>query len=159
MELTKNERLILINQYTILKHLDAIDPDTYNKFVEILENGYEIYYSYFDDQVYGNFPKTESSFVLDALDMLFHMQQVTINHDTLFHGFDGNYETDYMGYAQYVLNTDEGFPSLRRDDNNNNCNSHMQKVGKYKIWVMEWKNSADMYNLTQSDVDRIVSSY
>ncbi|MBI6636170.1 YfbU family protein, partial [Pseudomonas paralactis] len=49
IQLTKKDRLILINQYKILASLDKDDESHYLELIQILENGYSIFYPMIDE--------------------------------------------------------------------------------------------------------------
>ena len=69
MELTKKERLILYNQYEILKKLDPDGEENYKIDQEILINGFKANY---DDLASGFMDETSvevSEFVIDVLQM------------------------------------------------------------------------------------------
>ena len=42
MQLEKKDRLILINQYTILQLLDPDNKDSYEENIEVLRDGYQL---------------------------------------------------------------------------------------------------------------------
>ena len=69
MHFTKKERLILINQYKILSKLCPDDSEHYNELREILEDGYEIFYSQIDEWISQDMSKSEGEFVLEILNL------------------------------------------------------------------------------------------
>ena len=117
MELSKKERLFLYNQYEILKILNADDADmvkTYEKNQKILLNGFKYNYDDFVTWVMDDISEDISNFVWDVLQMysvimdsystLDEEHQHLINERRIkFQGFDGNEESDYYLYANFVL--------------------------------------------------------
>lgn len=66
MQFTKKERLSLINQYKILSKLYPEDSEHYDELREILEDGYEVFYSQISDWISQDMPENAGRFVLDV---------------------------------------------------------------------------------------------
>ena len=112
MEISKKDRVILRNQYQILSALNKDEADHYNELIEILENGYEIFYSRIDEWISDEMPIKEGKFVLDILDLYRAIEDLKrsskdekLNRHlhSYFAGFDGNNETEYMGFARFLI--------------------------------------------------------
>lgn len=114
MELTKKDRLILINQYQILKRLDPDSAKQYEQAIEILTNGYTLLYSRLGAGL------TDSELCADkaqlVMDIIGACQAIeaykSANPDdkevsghawAKFRGFDANTEAEYLGYARFLL--------------------------------------------------------
>ena len=69
MELTKIERLSLINQYLILEKLYPEEKEHYSELRQALENGYTLHYSWCFDFLSDDMPIDECKKVLDILDL------------------------------------------------------------------------------------------
>jgi uncharacterized protein YfbU (UPF0304 family) len=114
MKLDEKDRLILINQYRILTLLDPEHTDEYEERLEILRSGYEVFYDSLDESLCKNMPKNEGQFVLDLLSLYRIVEKhkndnpddidVTNHRMATFNGFDGNYETEYMGFVRFLIN-------------------------------------------------------
>ncbi|GAA0100804.1 YfbU family protein [Paraclostridium bifermentans] len=149
MELTKKERLILYNQYEILKKLDPDGEDLYDRDQEILINGYKINYP---DLVCGFTDETSediSEFVIDVLQMyrILNNSYNELNYedkekirlyDISFKGFDGNEEIDYYKYADFYLNKLDRFDELKELEYFE-VNSHSNMLDNYMRMVSSWK--------------------
>lgn len=149
MELTKKERLILYNQYEILKSLNPDEKEYYERDQEILINGFK--YNYTD--LVGGFmdetPEEISQFVIDVLQMyrvlnnsydkLNEDEKSQIDlYDISFKGFDGNEETDYYFYAKFYIEKLDNFGDLK-ESKWYAINSHGNMLNDYIKMVSLWK--------------------
>jgi uncharacterized protein len=162
----KFERRLLANQYQILSLLDQNNADHYEKMQEALEKGYE---SYYHDEIFGwifdGLAESESTLVIDAMDMYFAIQRAydalddkaeTEEWRTKFPGFDGNHETAYMGYARFVVEKEGRFRFLKpyKED----FNSHTPMLDRYRRMIDNWKLTSNHYELTQEEIIAILDS-
>lgn len=168
MELTEKERLILYNQYEILKRLDSDGEDYYNVKQEILINGFKANYN---DLVYGFMQETPvevSEFVIDVLQMysilndsfrqLNEEDRNEIDlYDISFKGFDGNEETDYYVYAKFFLEDLGRFDELKESEHYA-INSHRNMIDKYRRMLSYWEEvRTGRYNLlTLTNIQYII---
>ena len=166
MALNKFERRLLANQYQILSMLDQNNAEHYEKLQEALEKGYE---SYYHGEIFGwifeGLSESESTLVIDAMDMYFAIQRA---YDTLddkaeieerrteFPGFDGNHETAYMSYARFVVEREGRFSHLKsfRAD----FISHTPMLDRYRRMIDNWKLTANQYDLTPDEITAILDS-
>ena len=161
MDLTKKDRLLLINQYRILATLNKEDDAHYLELIEILERGYEVFYSLVHEWVSDDMPTTEGRFVLDVLDLYRAIEDVKrstkderlVKHDySYFRGFDGNNEAAHMGFSRFLIETQGKFPEqkpyLLRTGG---LNSHMPMIPKYErmLEVAEGLTSIRQMSLDQ----------
>ena len=149
MELTKKERLILYNQYEILKKLDPHGEENYKIDQEILINGFKANY---DDLASGFMDETSvevSEFVIDVLQMyrtlnnsyreLNEEEKNEINlYDISFKGFDGNEEIDYYMYANFYLEDLGRFDELKESEHYA-IDSHRNMVNRYRRMLSLWE--------------------
>jgi len=149
MELTEKERLILYNQYEILKLLNPEEKEYYERDQEILINGFK--YNY-DNLVEGFMNETSeevSQFVIDVLQMhrvlnnsydkLKDDEKSQIDlYDISFKGFDGNEEIDYYVYAKFYLEKLDRFGELK-ESKYYAVNSHTNMLNDYRKMVSLWK--------------------
>lgn len=138
IELSKKDRLFLINQYRILALLDKDEADYYQKCITILERGYEFHYYNLDQVVDTPMSTEESREILDILDMFrvlkdsykkledkSGIEEWQIN----FGGFDGNNEAGEMGYVRFLAEQDERFTDVIDPMK---CNSHCPSIDRYR---------------------------
>lgn len=173
MELSKKERLILYNQYEILKLLNKNDKYTVEKYElnqEILSNGYKYNYGDLVEWMFNDTPDNISEFVWDVFSMYrslhnsYHelsseyKDQVDLD-DITYQGFDGNEESDYYSYANFILEDMKRFDEIY---NNGivELNSHSHKVPAYKKMLNTWsKIRNDKYSkLTLNQINEIINS-
>lgn len=159
MKLDKKDRLILINQYKILAKLEVSDSSYYKELIQILENGYEIFYALLDQWIDDEMSIEESRFVLNVLDLYRAIedikrkskdQKLLDHHYGIFPGFDGNNESEYLGFTRFLIEVQgkyqEQKPYFYQNDH---LNSHCPMVNKYKRMLDLSKNE----NIWQMDVE------
>jgi uncharacterized protein len=153
MKLTDVERTLLINQLSILKILDPNDARRYDEKLEILRDGYEIFY----DDVVGNLSTVSDEdcrFVIQVLTMYRQLNNYIRKHPedvevakhpwARFAGFSGNDETMLMAFTQFLIKTqgkfDEQLPNERDTDG---FNSHAPLRGIYERMLAVYKALKD----------------
>lgn len=126
MKLTKldvKDRLILINQYKILSKLEPTEANYYKELIEILENGYEIFYSLLNQWIDEEMPRDKSRLVLDILDLyraLEDLKRKTKDDRLLkhfygkFNGFDGNNESEYLSFTRFLIEVQGKFQEQKQ---------------------------------------------
>lgn len=139
--LDKKDRILLINQYKILAALNIEERDRYQELIEILENGYSIFYSEIDYWVSEEMPSEEGKFVLEILDLYRAIEdikrsnkdeRIRTHRNAYFRGFDGNNETEYMGFCRFLIETQGKFQEQKHYlIKNDNLNSHMPMIPTY----------------------------
>jgi len=168
MELTIKERIQLINQYNILASLNPSDTNHYEELIEILENGYEIFYSQIEGWVSESMPSSEGKFVLDVLSLYRAIEDykrqnpshaLEEHHWGHFVGFDGNNETAYMGFARFLIHKQKKFSEQKKYlEINDDCNSHSQTVEFYKRMLVKWEEMDKKFELNDEEVHKILGS-
>lgn len=164
MKLSPTERLILINQYTILERVDPDSAISHRNARHVLERNYEMHIEHLGEWISEEpFTAKQSKWVFDVLDMHLAMQDAQGHFpsnsgvspdDVTFLGFDGNYETQYLGYTRYIVNDEGRWPSLKGGD----FNSHVPMIETYKRRLGEWNKSADRLHLSKDDIVRILAA-
>ncbi|WP_314915148.1 YfbU family protein [Acinetobacter harbinensis] len=145
MKLTKldvKDRLILINQYKILSKLEPTEANYYKELIEILENGYEIFYSLLNQWIDEEMPRDKSRLVLDILDLyraLEDLKRKTKDDRLLkhfygkFNGFDGNNESEYLSFTRFLIEVQGKFQEQKQYYyENDHLNSHCPMLDKYE---------------------------
>lgn len=169
MDLSKQERLFLYNQYDILERLNPEEAETYRNYKTILQNGYKLHYSDMVEWFSDEMSEEASELVIDVLDMYSALLNSYENlqdkegvdeRRITFPGFDGNHETTYLGYTRFFLNDLERFSELRQTGHGG-YNSHRQMVPKYRDMVDMWKlkdPELRFSNLTKEEINEIINA-
>lgn len=168
MDLTKKDRVFLINQYRILAALNSDEADHYNELIEILQSGYEIFYSMIDEWVSDDMPSDECKFVLDILSIYRVIEdlkrsskngKLISHHFAYFMGFDGNNETQHMSFARFLINEQGKFGEqqqyLRKNDG---LNSHMPMIEKYRRMISKWKELGEKWQFSEDQALEILEA-
>lgn len=107
--LTKIERRILANQERILAKLEPGESDHHERLATIYEAGYQLEYS----DALGHYEEVPASICREVLDIMSMYEFLQMSYDdlsdkdgveerdVLFPGFDGNNESDHLGYANF----------------------------------------------------------
>ncbi|EOG1897516.1 MULTISPECIES: YfbU family protein [Acinetobacter calcoaceticus/baumannii complex] len=161
IELTDKERLFLANQHEILGHLNKDNSDYHFKLAEQLRDGHEWLYSQSFDNFSENLPDDAAELVLNIL-QIYEMIQDTYDglsdksliseHQIKFPGFDGNNETEFMGFVD-ALEKDNRFVDVIQTGNRN---SHSPKVHVYERMIAKWQAFGKPYNLTTEQLIEIL---
>ncbi|WP_420001764.1 YfbU family protein [Acinetobacter sp. LF10] len=161
IELTDKERLFLANQHEILSHLDADNSDYHLKLAEQLRDGHKWLYSQSFDNFSENLSDDDAELVLnilqiyqmieDAYDGLSDKSLIS-EHQIKFPGFDGNNETEFMGFVD-ALEKSHCFTDVIQ---NGHRNSHSAKVHVYKRMIAKWQEFGEPYSLTKEQLIEIL---
>lgn len=166
LELSKKDRVLFINQYEILKVLDADNADHYEELIEILTNGYAIFFSKVDEWVFDEMDVSQGRLVLDTLDMYRafanHFREnpgsPSAQHDwATFRGFDGNEETEYMSFACFLIEKQGKFDE-QRENENVGFNSHSPSLPKYRRMLAAWQDNDRAFDLDAAQVAQILDA-
>jgi len=154
MELSRFERLVLWNQYEMLRLSGKGDCDYYAKCQIILSSGFEGEYEYVANIVHRDVLSiSECSFVSDVLNMFDALSRIGElggeKLDTVmskFSGFDGNSETELMSYANFLIEKQQKWTYLGIK----NFNSHMPMRRSYDRMLSVFKSIplAEQFSLT-----------
>ena len=166
MNLSKEQRLILINQYEILKHLNPNDTEYYDEYIATLKIGATYKYSMFEEIVEDEKSEEFQEFVWSVLDMFSYMKSAYRNlsdeykqkislEKILYQGFDGNEEGSYYSYANYIFK-DMGLYTDIYKECKNCLNAHRNMVWRYSNMLKKLNECNDKYNLNIDDLLRIV---
>ncbi|MCY7964988.1 YfbU family protein [Bacillus inaquosorum] len=175
LELTKAQRVILINQMEILKKLQPSKEEEYDKYIEILDRGYTPYYSEIFGEPDEELDKDISRQVFDVFDMYqalyFDYQNLTedereqINEkDVLFKGYDGNNESQYS-FAHFVVFEMERYKFIKElldEGKIESMNSHRGMAGHYKELlnryhrIREENNKKHQRRLTLEQIKEVI---
>jgi uncharacterized protein len=160
--LSKAERLVLVNQYKTLQAVNAADEHMvkhYHRLEEIFERGYvQLYGTAFSD-LWDELPPEVSEEALSILDMhramLWSLGQSPNPKDVervKFIGFDGNNESDHLGFAEFFTQDGDKYKELHIFD------SHHVTLPRYRRMLEEWKRMERNPHLTREQIDRILEA-
>ena len=164
IKLSRFERLVLTNQYSILEKVDPEYAEHYGRYREALQQGYELEYQdiahLIDEHTRA---EDDCRFVMDVLDMhrVLHFSyrdlkdKSGVDPDQIaFRGFDGNNEAAQLRYMRYLRAQDKW---QELGDPGGDFNSHMPTLGRYREMLKRWKQSKDESRLTKEDILRITA--
>lgn len=169
MELSKKDRVILINQYRILSHLDSENSRNYEEIIEVLQNGYTIFYSMVDEWVSDEMSIDEGHFVIEILNIYRQIEgykkknpddkEISEHLYSVFAGFDGNEEGKFFGFVRFLIEKKgdwgEQKPYWRETDG---LNSHAPMVDKYKRMIAKWKGTGGGYDFDRERILEILKA-
>ncbi|MGG5870195.1 YfbU family protein [Pseudomonas peli] len=160
----KLKRYELINQLLILEKLYPEEADYYSRNRKALENGYELHYSWLTENINDGLSEEQCKEVLDILDMYrsitFSWQRLhdgeEIPENLKFRGFDGNNETELMGYVQYFIIELDRFEELKYGKEHPYFNSHHPTLEMYRRMLTIWKEYD--FDLTNEQIASIMEA-
>lgn len=137
MNLTDIQRYILMNQFDILAKVsnDEYDEKRFKYASEVVYNGYTKLYS----DIFPTLSREDDfQIVFDILNMysdLLHsynkLKETSIDRKkVIFKGLDGNEETKYYLFAQFLVEEADRYPEFKELPNG--FNSHANMIPKYK---------------------------
>ncbi len=160
--ISKTDRLQLVNQYKILHALHADEEylsKHYEKLAEIFERGYiDLYHEAFNE-LWDELTPEVSEEVLTILDMhralLWSLGQNPNPKDVervKFLGFDGNNESEQLGFAKFFTKDGDRYEELRI------FNSHHPTLARYRKMLAEWKRMGRKPDLTKDQIESILDA-
>lgn len=167
VRLTEQERLIIGNQLLILEKLYPEDASYYAVQRKAVEQGYTLHYS---DLTSGYFDEMSEARCREVIDILQMYRCIDSNlrkpenadlqehHMSRFNGFDGNYETSEMLYAQYFILDLDRFEELRYGSEHPDWNTHMPVLDTYRRMLDVWKPLERQWNLTHEQLESILEA-
>jgi hypothetical protein len=169
IKLSINERLLLINQFTILKNIENDDitglmnKSYYDRNIKILENGYELeYFSIYND-IEEPLSYEGCNFVYSVLnmyrDLYFSFENIKNNtkildSDIKFKGFDANdiIEGAYISYAKYIIDDLKKYEEIKKYLGNS-FNSHCPMTYKYNNMLRKYEKYKKEKNINFFHID------
>lgn len=113
-------------------------------------------------------PSEKGRFVLDVLDLYRAIEdvkrstkdeRVTSHRNSFFRGFDGNYETECMGFCRFLIETQGKFqeqkPYLLKNDN---LNSHMPMIPTYQRMLQKKSELGISFSLSPEEALQIMDA-
>jgi uncharacterized protein YfbU (UPF0304 family) len=158
VSLSRIERLLLFNQYRILEVLVPDLTDTYRMYQEILENGFEFEYDEILKNIYKEtLSEEDSKQIIKVLVMYQALRRSGLpEEETTFGGYDGNNETDFMSYVDFLYLAQGKFrdviPSRDR------INSHTPMKDAYRRMLAKWREYREDRELTKEHAQEILDA-
>lgn len=159
LSLSRQERLILANQYQILGLLDAGDADDFAQMREIVQRGYAIHYSELDEWFYLEMEASRSREILDILNMFRALMNakgrgLSVSEKLHFAGLDANEESPEYGYVKFLVETMRRFTEVDLEV----LNSHWPLMPRYRAMLTAWRKGGEKYDLTQAGINSIAAA-
>ena len=167
IKLTDTERLLLANQYEILSLLTIDDEyvrEDYARKAQTLRDGYERIYRQYFDGLSENLLQDKADHVLTILgiysDMYASYRELPdksgIEEDRLhFPGFDGNNESDLLGFAEALRKHDRFVETIGPSAKN----SHIPTTEKYKKMIRKFEElGKPRYPYTREQIAAILDA-
>lgn len=166
LKLTEVERLILLNQYKILKAIepDGDDVEHYDEAMEILRSGYESEYRELAS-MFTSVSGDDCDFVYRVLAMysaITYCRRGTADAKAnapfaRFAGFDGNNEAALLGFARFLFKS-ERYPEVAEGSETDGFNSHMPTRQIYERMLTVYDKVKDAIELTEEQVVLIIQA-
>jgi uncharacterized protein YfbU (UPF0304 family) len=163
MELSKQERLILSNQYRILERLYPKNKKDFARCRTVVERGYALDYDEISEDICDEMSIEESQRVLDILSMYSALDSSAKKLDyepkekIVFRGFDGNNEPNEMNYTSFYVDDLEKFPEIEKITQSPDYNSHIPTLTLYEMMLDEWNKCKNKNDLTEEEIERILN--
>jgi uncharacterized protein YfbU (UPF0304 family) len=162
------DRLLLINQYTILQHLDP-ENTQYAEFLEIVTHGYEHAYSEITEWINEPMSADAGKLVYDVLSLYRAIEHYKSKNpeDTevgehawgSFAGFDGNNETEFVTFTNFVINKQGKFSEQQhRKGETDGFNSHSPTLDSYRGMLRCWASRGKNVTLSRDDALEILNA-
>jgi uncharacterized protein YfbU (UPF0304 family) len=145
MQLSREARWMLRNQYRILERLDPDAADECRRAITVLERGYSFEYHALSEWIEEPMSEEDCREVIDILEM---HRELRWGFDDLadktavdaraveFRGFDGNHESRQLGYARFLLEDEDKWKELA--GSGDGLNSHMPVMEAYRRMLPVW---------------------
>lgn len=162
MKLSRTERLMLVNQYRSLEHVDPDQADFYKQAQDAFQQGFEREYdaiaSFIDTDILSESECEEVIDILSMFDALGYAYRELQDksgieeRDIEFSGFDGNNEGKQLRYWRYLY-MDDRFRDLGEPRN-----SHMPTLARYRRMLDAYERGNKGIRLTRADIQRVIEA-
>lgn len=161
-EFDRYNKLNLTNQYKIIEKLYPDEADYYSRHRKALEEGYAYQYDWIFEPFSTELSIEECRYVWDVLDLhraLFSSvkrldtNDTNLNKKIKFKGFDGNNETKYLVYAEYILHDLNRYMELHSND----YNTHSPTSNKYSRMLKSWEKYNKTHKLNEQQIKEILN--
>lgn len=163
MKLSKENKIILINQYRILALLKKDETKYYNELISILENGYTPLYYKIEGGICDDIPVEDGELINNILTMYRVIEDLKINSGqtfdnysmSYFTGFDGNNESTYLSYTMFLIEEQGLYQEQHHYFSKHGLNTHSPMLSKYKRMTQVWEHLTNKWEINQDDVIKI----
>lgn len=168
MNLSREQRWMLANQYLILEKLYPENADHYEQAREVLEEGFELSYDWYIPHIAERTMSQDAcKEVIEILNMFSALERSygqlpekpadVSERDVTFLGFDGNDETEQLSYASFLIEKEGKWQELA--DHGDHLNSHAPLLGSYRRMLRVWEQlpMERRYELSTDDIREIVA--
>ena len=167
--LTKLERVLLVNQLRILEALYPDEASDLSVQREVLEYGYEMLYEWYTDHICeGSSVMTveESLEVWDTMDMFdainrslpegFNTEEYSVIQ---FRGYSGNNEGKFMSFARFTVERLKRFEYIPMQEVDR-WNSHFPMRPAYRRMLNEWKKvpESNRFNMSVDELKIVLDA-
>lgn len=165
MELSKKDRLMLINQYRILSILNPDGASSYNIRIKMLEQGYSLHYDEMVNWIDDGMSEGECKEIIDILEMyrcLWHSykklrdKKGISRKDVRFPGFDAKDEERELNYAEYVMYSLKRYKEFHQRRKLPNHDSYKVMLGQYRSMLSVWNSLGNRRLLTKEEIIQIL---
>lgn len=173
------QRLILVNQYKIMKQLTDSESEKkeYDNMITALESGFELHYQdCFGFMGESDMSEKECREVLDILEMyrgIIYSYQALIRDqkpttlkpkDVMFPGFDGNNEYKQLSYVRYFIVDLDRYSEIQELNQTDNYNSHCRYLDRYRNMLAKWQlfvndKNQNQYLLNEAQIRSLIETY
>lgn len=159
-EPTDVERLILANQYDILAKLDPEEAEGHRRLAHNLRHGHAPLYTPEKTDLRPRMSDHDTKLVMDAL-VLHSSLEISVAdidgldvEDVKWRGFDGNNETELLGFTAALLEAGQ-FVFLMP---NGAVNSHSETRETYLRMVIAWEGMGKPHKMSAAQVAAIIAA-
>lgn len=153
MKLNAVEKVLLHNQYEILRRVDPAQAEEYDLILKCLYAGYD---DDLDDLMPDFDQALDMSIRQEVRDILQMFRALSGSYDqkpaAVFIGFDGNEESRHYAYARFLLE-DRG---LWQESKGNSYNTHWPVLPDYREMLRVWHELPDQWDLNPEQIAAIV---
>lgn len=149
MHLSKLERLLLVQQCSLLAALRPDQAEAHAALVEMLIGGYKVFYADAVKHLHEDMPEEESRFVLRALAMYDALEAYEAAHPKdaavaqhpwgRFRGFDARTEPQHHGFALFVIRRMGQFPSRLAAATSGGLDAGAPAIPHVRPMTVEWE--------------------
>jgi uncharacterized protein len=166
MNMNHAQRLILSNQYEILKKLNPEKADYYQRCQTIIEHGYCLQLLDLEKE-FGHLDEATCREVIDTLEMYHALkvsyenlleqeaQEVTPNR-LEYIGYSRGHEKELADYVCFLLDVEGRFPELGK-----RCSSLNSELGmrdKYQRMLTAWRDCPRHYKLSIQEIRKVLNA-
>lgn len=161
--MTPTERVILYNQYEILKRLNSDQATYYEEKQAIVERGFEQFYSQLNESIQeGSIPRHVTEHVMNTLDMFraIHNSAKRLGYTpkspwATFQGYDGNETDGHYAAAQFLRRTQGKWSEQSAAPDNSHSSG---SVGHYGRMLEVWESLGRKFDLTADEIEKIAEA-